>query len=277
MMEGFKMSENENLEKRIREKLRAKYREDMLIEEFDSPHFDRRADAIGIHLHISYSTNIEYYEIKVSRSDWLNELRQPSKSNWLAGHCDKIWLLTPDNEIAKLEEIPENWGWMYLKGQRLRVIKEAPKLNPIFDREFLIRVAQYANKEFHRLTSEEESKLQDIAEKKAKETIEATYGTPGYWERQKKIFEERCKEYESKQEVYRDILGYHDLEELKEIAVIAKVLFTIKAEQGRITEDKLFSTWNIAAIEKEIKILREATQKIASIKPTYGEPNKKGD
>ncbi len=131
----------------ILEMLSQKYRYELFIPEFrNSPSgYTRRIDAMLIWLHPSRSKNIECFEIKTRRADWMNELKTPAKSDGIAKHCDKIWLVTSNEKIAKMEEIPDNWGWMYPRGKRFKIMKQAPKLNPIFDRDFLLTVAQYVD------------------------------------------------------------------------------------------------------------------------------------
>lgn len=67
-------------------------------------------------------------EVKSFRSDWLRELKQPEKAEGIFKFCDYWYLVTTTTEVAKLEEIPETWGWMALKGTKLVTMKEAPKL-----------------------------------------------------------------------------------------------------------------------------------------------------
>ena len=91
----------------------------------------RRADAISVDLWRSRDQLIQGYEIKVSRADWLNELRDPEKAAPAVAACDRFWLVTPP-DIVRPGELPETWGHLVLPGPRLRmrVEKRAPKLAP---------------------------------------------------------------------------------------------------------------------------------------------------
>ena len=71
---------------------------------------------------------IQGYEVKASRSDWLRELKQTEKSDPFTSRCDRWWLITGSQDIAKLEEIPACWGWMSATAHGLRVQKPAPDL-----------------------------------------------------------------------------------------------------------------------------------------------------
>lgn len=72
------------------------------------------------------------HEIKVSRADWLSELKDPEKSAEFIQHCDYWYLVVSDASIVKDGELPENWGLMVLTDiGTLRVKKKAKRLKPV--------------------------------------------------------------------------------------------------------------------------------------------------
>jgi hypothetical protein len=73
---------------------------------------------------------LEGFEVKISRSDWLNEVKSPRKSLPTRKYCNKWWLVITDESFVKDGELPENWGMMVPSGGKLKVIKEAPLLTP---------------------------------------------------------------------------------------------------------------------------------------------------
>ncbi|MFF2822641.1 hypothetical protein ACFVRV_06260 [Arthrobacter koreensis] len=79
-----------------------------------------------------YSTSqaIHGHEVKVSRSDWLTELKDPTKSERIKRFCDFWWLVVPDASIVKPGELPEGWGLLVQSGKVLRAKKRAPRLTP---------------------------------------------------------------------------------------------------------------------------------------------------
>ena len=85
----------------------------------------RHADSIAMNLWPSRGLAIHGMELKTSRSDWLRELKNPEKAEAIYSYCDYWWLVSPD-DVAKLEEIPEGWGWLAPKGNKLVVKKDAP-------------------------------------------------------------------------------------------------------------------------------------------------------
>lgn len=112
----------------------------LLEEVSNAPGFNRSrsADFVLMSLWPSRGLGLEGIELKSFRGDWLNEKKKPEKAESIFKYCDRFWLLTDGEHIAKLEEIPETWGWMEIKNGKIFVKKEAPKLAPqTMDRNFL--------------------------------------------------------------------------------------------------------------------------------------------
>lgn len=70
------------------------------------------------------------HEVKVSRSDWLAELRDPSKAETFRRHMHFWWLVVSDKAIVR-DDLPEGWGLMVKSGDKLRaLVKPTPNLTP---------------------------------------------------------------------------------------------------------------------------------------------------
>lgn len=82
-----------------------------------------RADAIAFDI---YHYKIHGYEIKASRGDWLNELKNPEKSARIRKYCDFWWVIAPKGMI-KPEELPEGWGLIEAGPNSLRKKMRAPQ------------------------------------------------------------------------------------------------------------------------------------------------------
>jgi hypothetical protein len=113
--------------------LRTKYQRDRYALFFDVPDAvsldaRRRIDAVAVGIWKSVGRDIEAFELKVSRSDWLRELKQVDKADPFIKTCDRFWLVTGDPSVAKLEEVPACWGWMTATKHGLRVQRPAQKL-----------------------------------------------------------------------------------------------------------------------------------------------------
>lgn len=94
----------------------------------------RTADYISMHLWPGYPAGktlaLHGHEVKVSRSDWLTELKDPSKAEAFRPYMHHWWLVVSDAKIVKPGELPPLWGLMALQGTKLRVMKQAPRIEP---------------------------------------------------------------------------------------------------------------------------------------------------
>ncbi len=127
---------NQNKPVNIHQLLKKRYPEGqyaLMAEVRDEAGFNanRSADFIAVSLWPSRGLGIYGIELKSFRSDWLNELKKPKKAENIFQYCNYFYLLTTDDTIAKIEEIPETWGWLCVKGSKIITIKEAPKQTPI--------------------------------------------------------------------------------------------------------------------------------------------------
>jgi hypothetical protein len=110
---------------------------------------NRFADALAVGLYASRGQMIVGFEVKVSRSDWLRELKEPSKAEAICQFCD-LWYVVvpwepPLTEIVQESELPPLWGLMTVKGQRLHIVKKAPELSPKpVSRDFMAAIVKRA-------------------------------------------------------------------------------------------------------------------------------------
>jgi hypothetical protein len=70
------------------------------------------------------------HEVKVSRSDWLAELREPEKAEAFARFCDFWWLVVSDKSIVR-DDLPEGWGLMVASGDTLRAVVKPTRRTPV--------------------------------------------------------------------------------------------------------------------------------------------------
>lgn len=90
--------------------------------------FLRTADFIALDGWESKKHVMHGHEVKVSRSDWLTELRDPEKAEAFRPYCDYWWLVVSDPNVARADELPAGWGLMVRQADgNLRVRKQAPK------------------------------------------------------------------------------------------------------------------------------------------------------
>lgn len=74
---------------------------------------------------------LEGFEVKVSRADWLNEVKNPNKCLPSKQYCHKWWLVIADEGMVKENELPDDWGMMAVVNGQLKIIKKAPLLEPV--------------------------------------------------------------------------------------------------------------------------------------------------
>jgi hypothetical protein len=101
---------------------------------------DRTADGIAMGLYPSRGMPVIGFEIKVSRHDWIRELKAPDKAEAIAQYCNQWYIVAADAEIVRIEELPPTWGLLVpiKSGKSLRAQKEAPRMKPIpLDRRFI--------------------------------------------------------------------------------------------------------------------------------------------
>ncbi|MFW6083756.1 MAG: hypothetical protein ACODAA_00915 [Gemmatimonadota bacterium] len=83
------------------------------------------ADAIAMNMWPSKGCEIHGIEIKVSRSDWLRELKNGRKADQVARYCHRWWIVAPRG-IVEEGELPAGWGLIHTWGDGLRKEVTAP-------------------------------------------------------------------------------------------------------------------------------------------------------
>jgi hypothetical protein len=77
--------------------------------------------------------------------------------------------VVPDENVARVDELPEPWGLMVPKGRTVRIVKKAAKLDPVpVDRKFLAALfirAEQKNVDKKQLTAAREAGYKDGLEK----------------------------------------------------------------------------------------------------------------
>jgi len=76
------------------------------------------ADFIAVDTWRSSNLAVHGVEVKVSRSDWLRELKQPDKAAPFLVWCTHWWLAVPDAAMVLDGELPAGWGLLAIRGSR---------------------------------------------------------------------------------------------------------------------------------------------------------------
>jgi hypothetical protein len=112
-------------------------------------HQGRTADALAMSLWPSRGLELHGFEVKVYRSDWLRELKDPAKADEIASRCHRWWVVASSTDVVKLEELPARWGLMVADGKGLKVAREAPLVEPVpLDHVFLAAILRRAAEAF---------------------------------------------------------------------------------------------------------------------------------
>lgn len=91
----------------------------------------RICDFLAIDTYASAGLHLHGHEVKVSRGDWLTELRDPSKAEAWKSYVDRWWLVVSDVSIVG-DDLPPGWGLMAVNASGvLRVVVPAPLLSPL--------------------------------------------------------------------------------------------------------------------------------------------------
>lgn len=86
---------------------------------------NRAADLIALGIWPSRGLEIVGFEVKASRTDWLNELKNPAKADVIASQCDRWYLAVTDKSIVQPGELPAKWGLIVPHGAITKIEVEA--------------------------------------------------------------------------------------------------------------------------------------------------------
>ena len=90
----------------------------------------RTIDALVMSCYPSRGIGLYAMEIKVHRSDWLRELKNPAKAEAVCRYCDGFFVVAGAAGIVRDGELPSTWGLIEPKGYKLAIKLPAPKLSP---------------------------------------------------------------------------------------------------------------------------------------------------
>lgn len=87
----------------------------------------RTIDALAFGLYDSRGYEVHAFEAKASRSDLRRELDDPDKADLFARVADRFYIVAPGADVARPEDLPVNWGLLYVQphgdGVRVRTVK----------------------------------------------------------------------------------------------------------------------------------------------------------
>lgn len=132
----------------------------------------RYADAVAVHLWASRGHEVVGYEVKVSRSDWLRELKQPEKAEPVMRYCDR-WFVVTEKDCVRPGELPINWGHMERRGTRLVQVVPAPRLTPEpLTRAFFASLMRRGHEQIEQIAARQHAVALAAARKSMNDAIE---------------------------------------------------------------------------------------------------------
>lgn len=87
---------------------------------------EQRLDAWSIPLWPSLGSSLIAYEVKVSRGDFMKEIKNPEKRQAGLKRSNEFYFVTTPKVVKIIDEIPEECGWMLFEDGELKVMKPAP-------------------------------------------------------------------------------------------------------------------------------------------------------
>lgn len=116
----------------------------------------RQADGIAMSLWPSRGIELHGVEIKVSRADWLIELKRPEKAETFARYCEHWWVVTTE-DVVDGHELPPSWGLLIARGGKLVEKKKSVERTPLpMPRDFLAAILRRAHQQFKGMVRSEE-------------------------------------------------------------------------------------------------------------------------
>ncbi len=224
---------------------------------------DRIADGMAFNMYRSTGYTIVGFEIKVSRSDWLSELKSMSKSNEIMSYCDTWYLVVSDVKIVQEGELPKNWGLLVLKDGKL-----IQKVRPIFQKSvdmpisFVASILRRSGDEVERIRTHYVKK-EDIAseiEQAKKRGYEEARGYSGrQTEESLKTLRENVSEFEKASGTTLE--SWRGKEYSKSLGMYVK--FALKLDDTTLE-------YGIRNIETSISSMKKAIEDMKKIKSNLG-------
>lgn len=108
---------------------------------------EQRFDAWAINLYPSKGHMTIVYEVKVSRSDFLHEIANPTKREQALRHSNEFYFAVPTG-LIQLQEVPEECGLLYVNEDlTIKTIRKAPfRCDALLTWSLLASVARRAAK-----------------------------------------------------------------------------------------------------------------------------------
>ena len=214
----------------------------------------RRLDAIAFCPWPSRGFPLVGFDFKEQRQDWLNELKGGVKTEESAAFCDQFWLVSP-KDIIRPDEVPEGFGFLEKRGDRLFQIVEAPErravpLTKAVLARFVDRLSDMNNSREYQLRSEiRKSILKELMDTDASALTKAREET--------QALRDTIKIFEDASGI---MINRWDTTGLKKVGSVVRAL--------RGVPNGLSVVHQIQAAENYIRLLKQAEKEVESFAVT---------
>lgn len=139
----------------------------------------RWADAVAMNLWPSRGLSLQGFEIKVTRSDWRAELKNPAKAESVGQYCDYWWIVAPAGVVPH-DELPETWGLYEVNpaGKITQAVAAEKRQSQPFGRPFLAallrRAGQVDDEDIRKAVMAESAKIRDQFKKGYERDLESS-------------------------------------------------------------------------------------------------------
>ena len=103
---------------------------DALVLDTWKPAYDELTEAEREARSWTEGVSLRGFEVKVSRSDWLTELADPTKAEAWAKYCHYFWLVVSERNIVR-DDLPDGWGLLVPHARSLRVAVRPRRRDPL--------------------------------------------------------------------------------------------------------------------------------------------------
>src|SRR6187431_565181 len=83
----------------------------------------RTCDGMALGLWQSRGHILHGFEVKVTRSDVVKELKDPAKGDETARYCHHYWLALGSADLVSIDDVPLNWGVLVPARTKMKAIK----------------------------------------------------------------------------------------------------------------------------------------------------------
>lgn len=182
----------------------------------------RSADALALSTYPSRGLALYGFEFKVSRGDWLRELKNPDKSVSMQSKCDRWYLVVSDPAIVQPGELPETWGLMVPHRDSLKVAREGTKNeNVTWPRDF---VASLVRKALDTGSARDQREAKRAYDEGVKAGVAQQESQHRYWQTDYEALQKNVKRFEEATGLRIDRYSEHRIDDLATRIKIAQRL-----------------------------------------------------